>query len=183
MTGDPVKRTLARALGAYASRGAGLLVAVAFVGGCATAGAKSEPGGPPLEIPEPPPRSVSDLPTAPPTPTTVAAPEGPRRPRPAPKPAAAPEPAAESAPSPPLQLAPAAGGSLVTAESVRSLLAQTAKRLDQLLRATLSTGRQAQYDTARRFLDQAGTALTAGNVTFAHYLGEKADALARDLVP
>ena len=64
---------------------------------------------------------------------------------------------------------------------VRRGLRGTARILEDIDRTLLNATGRAQHDTARRFLNQASAALAAGTLTFAHYLNEKADTLARDL--
>ena len=72
-------------------------------------------------------------------------------------------------------------GENISRRTVRGSLASTASVLGGIERAALSPARRVQYDTARRFLDQATEAIAVDNVTFAHYLGQKADTLARSL--
>ena len=48
--------------------------------------------------------------------------------------------------------------------------------------ATMSGDARMQYETARRFVDQAEGALTARNYMFAAYLADKAEALAKGLI-
>ena len=69
----------------------------------------------------------------------------------------------------------------VDRRSVEALLEETAVRLGRVDRSELTSAARAQYDTARRFLEQAESALAAGSVIFAHYLGQKALTLIREL--
>ena len=69
----------------------------------------------------------------------------------------------------------------VDRRSVEALLEETAVRLGRVDRSELTSAARAQYDTALRFLEQAESALAAGSVVFAHYLGQKALTLIREL--
>lgn len=165
-----------------------------IVTGCATLGARDAPAAPPLEIPEPPPRVItragSDAvggvraPDVADPDEVAAAPERPGVGAVDAPAASTDEPGlvSPSSASPPLSLA-SSSAAATTPDAVRTVLMRMTDRLDGVDRRTLSSARRVQYDTARRFLDQATTALAAGNVTFAHYLGEKASTLVRDLVP
>jgi len=65
--------------------------------------------------------------------------------------------------------------------TVMSTLASTNALLDRLDRSDLDAAARAQFDTARRFLDQAEEALAADSLAFALSLGQKAQALAHGL--
>ena len=65
--------------------------------------------------------------------------------------------------------------------TVISTLASTSALLDRLDRSDLDAAARAQFDTARRFLDQAEEALAADSLVFALSLGQKAQALAQGL--
>lgn len=69
----------------------------------------------------------------------------------------------------------------VDRRGVEATLESTVAQLRQVDRASLDAAARAQYDTARRFLEQAESALAAGSVVFAHYLGQKALTLAQGL--
>ena len=154
----------------------------------------------PLEIPEPPPRVAID-----PVPAVVAeAPSAPERPAP-PVPAARPPssgpstPAAATAPppqppttpvtvaepprtTPPPELRPAGGaGRTPTASQVRDSVVRTKQKLDQIDRRRLNTGKQNDYDSARRFLSQAEAAVKENNLLLAESSVEKAETLADGL--
>ena len=193
---------------APAHRGArlcGLALLSAALSGCAVFGAGRDDGVPTLEVPEAPPRVVAEFPD------DLAAPDGPAASDvPPPHEAttdvdvavdiaseASPDPEpereldgvadADRAPdttgdqeAPPLQLKSDPDDD-VDAAIVRRGLRNTAQILDDIDQSSLSAPGRAQRDTARRFLDQATAALQAGNITFAHYLTEKAEALARNL--
>jgi len=160
--------------------------------------------GPVLRIPEAPPRVVSDLP--PPTPSE---PEADPTEQVAPaataedtEPAEAPPVADQSGQSPGPN-ADATNADPSTDEEAtdtrvrreltsapdqevdRNTAVATLAAADALLsrvdRSALDSAGRAQYDTARRFLDQADSALAAGSVIFAHFLGQKAQTLAEGL--
>jgi hypothetical protein len=64
---------------------------------------------------------------------------------------------------------------------VRDVLGRASRGLEAVNRAQLSSDARAQFDTARRFIDQATDALKARNYMFAGYLADKAETLARGL--
>jgi outer membrane biosynthesis protein TonB len=173
-----------------------VLVALA-AGGCVTAQAKGEPGGPALEAPVPPPHTIIPVeiveepatPPAPPSPTPVIVRPMSRRPAAKPDkpvekpvektdPAAVPVQPAAPPPTPPLQTT----SNVTEAEkAIRTRMAQAARDLERTDYRTLSTERRAQYDTAKRFLQQADDALKVKNVVFAEQLADKAATLAAAL--
>ncbi len=171
-----------------------------FGTGCAKVQARTEPEMPVLTPPPPPPRLVEiyaddvvaaadSVPpetalatpprTSPRPPATradtTAKPEPPRTEleRPAPAPAAAP---------PALTLKPAPGGETKTNASIRDLLGRAAKDLNRVNYTALNADGRAQYETARRFMQQAEDALKGGNVAFASKLADKAATMAAVLV-
>jgi hypothetical protein len=170
--------------------------------GCATLGAGSPSGLPPLDTPEPPPRAVTPLPSEPadtgPTPVIVpAAPSPARVPRPAPSKPASDKPdvpampgsvpAAESSARPSAEDA-ARGASLQTTthpdeaeRRVRELMTRASRDLGQVDPRRLSVGERTQYDAALRFVAQAEEALKARNLRFAEQLADKAAELAAGL--
>lgn len=172
------------------------------VSGCAVFGAGPEVVAPALEVPEAPPREVVEFPAAVVAPTEVPAFGEPledeavveeeraaeMQPERETDPAGETEVIADAAPDldsggagpPLLELTPDPEED-VDAAVVRRGLRGTAQLLDDIDLTSLSAAGRAQRDTARRFLNQATTALRAGNITFAHYLNEKAETLARDL--
>ena len=104
----------------------------------------------------------------------------------APSPAAqvpAAAPAAEPArPNPPPELRPAGpAGRTPTAAQVRERIARTRQKLDQINRGRLNTGKRTDYDSARRFLSQAETAVNENNLLLAESSVEKAETLADGL--
>jgi hypothetical protein len=176
---------------------AAVLIAVA---GCAKPKPAVMAVPPALEVPVVPPRVVAALPEEqPPEEETPAQPEKPRAPRPArprPRPASPPaetvpakpdapqEPAPEAAkpadPSPVLRT-PQTADEPEAARRVRAALGRATDQLARVNVGALGADARAQYETARRFVDQAEGALRARNYIFASYLADKAETLARGL--
>jgi hypothetical protein len=69
-----------------------------------------------------------------------------------------------------------------TEASIRELLARARRDLQQVNYAALDADGRAQYDTARRFMDQAEEALKGGNLAFAGKLADKAATMGAVLV-
>ena len=191
------------AVGRWSSLVAMVSLATA-TGGCVVFGARAEHAAAPLDVPEAPPRVVSEFPSE------VAAPdaEAARTPSEAPgaedestRPDGGPSrPEARVAPVPeraetepvavgetpveteraPLQLSPRPEPEFDVGD-VRGGLARTASLLSSVDRVTLDSAGRVRYDTAGRFLDQAAAALRADSVMFAHYLIQKAEVLALSL--
>lgn len=152
----------------------------------------------PLEIPEPPPRVAMDpVPavaeaappeapetTVPPTPA-AAAPPSPRVPAASAPPPPVNAPVAqtpEPARTPPPELrAGGPVGKTLTAAQVRERLVRTKQKLDSIDRRRLSTGKKTDYDSARRFLDQANEAVKLNNLLLAESSVDKAETLADGL--
>jgi hypothetical protein len=169
------------------------------MGACAKAQAKAAVEGPPLEVPQAPPRdipptdeplaagpAVPEIPPAP-APTTPPPPRpAPRRtteaePRePAPPPAAA---VPAPAPEPPRALRSAPSAQDAAAErAVRDTLARAARDLNRVDYGKLSSGGRAQYEQSKRFSQQAEQALKDRNFVFASTLADKAATLATELL-
>jgi hypothetical protein len=177
---------------------------------CAKLHARTEPISPPLEIPSPPPREITATEAAPLTATATvppataaadppaAAPQPPadlasRRPARATPPTAVPAPRAEKPegapaparpaqsgpPSPTLQTTPNVGEA---EQKVRATIAQASRDLGRIETRALNAEAKAQFDIARRFVQQAGEALTAQNFVFAGQLADKAATIAALLV-
>ncbi|MGE3274150.1 MAG: hypothetical protein AB7O67_03490 [Vicinamibacterales bacterium] len=179
------------------------LLFVAMIGGaalgagCATTQARTEVAMPELSPPPPPPRVVADYdqpapaePMASPaeaaTPVTPQPAGQPRREAPPARTEPAP---ASSTPTPPrpattpsLTLTPAPGTEAQTAASIRALVARADRDLGRVNYAGLDADRRTQYDTARRFVQQAEAALKEGNLVFAGKLADKAVTMAAVLV-
>lgn len=170
----------------------------------ATACARPQPAvtpdsPPPLEVPVVPPRVLAPLPEPAPPPAEQEAEPRPARPaRPASRPETdrpakpettpetpvetPPEPAAKPPEAPPAVLqTPQTVDDGEAARRVREVLGRAERDLGRVNRAGLGPDARAQFDTARRFIDQAEGALKARNYVFATYLADKAETLARGL--
>lgn len=178
------------------------LVATLAVAACARPRPQVAQAPPPLEIPVVPPRALAPLPEEPveddPVPAGDPAPRRAPRPRPRPRPAPPADPAKEApkpeaadvpAPDPPKPAEPAkvlrtpdTADDSEAAMRVRQALGRATGQLRRVNVGGLGTDARAQYDTARRFIDQAEGALRARNYMFATYLADKAETLARGLV-
>ena len=174
----------------------GGLAAAVLTTGCATARASAPAPLPILTPPDAPPRVVAEyLPDPPlpaePVPAEAVAPVV-RPTRPARREPARTDPAAEpqgpaNAPAPTTTPPPSltmqnAGANARADQSVRTLLGQAARDLERVVYQTLDADGRAQYDTARRFMQQADEALRARNVVFAGKLADKAATMASVLV-
>jgi hypothetical protein len=174
-----------------------LLLLVLTVPGCMRARAKTLPAGPPLDVPAPPPRIVLPLEAAaeaPPVQPPVPSPEEPRRtqaparPRPAPTPPAEPPRVAEEPPRPApppttaLQTTPAAEQGEVE-RVIRATMTRATADLNRIDYRALNKDARTQYDTAKRFIQQAEDAIRMKNLPFAKNLADKAAVLATQLSP
>jgi outer membrane biosynthesis protein TonB len=168
-----------------------LLIAALFacgLGSCTHPQVRTAPDRVPLDVPPPPARVIT--PPQPEEPPEAAAPppEAPtskpaRATRPAPsrtEPPAAAAPAAPSPATPTLQTAPPASQAEMV-RTIRDLLVRANRDLKSIARGSLSADGRTQYDTARRFADQAEQALKEMNLVFALTLADKAATLARSL--
>jgi hypothetical protein len=179
-----------------------LLLAVAMCGavaGCAKTKAATVADGPPLAMTAPPPRVLA--PAEPPLAATPAVAEVPAAPAPRTPP---PPPIRRPAPSQPAEAenrtsepAPVAAAPVVepgrelraapsTADAaaerqVRELLGRAARSLGRVDYRRLSAEGRSQYDQAKRFSDQAESALKDRNFPFAATLADKAATLASSL--
>ena len=160
---------------------------------CASAQARSEPGGPALAPPVPPPHAIVPVeiveePAAPPAVSSPApAPVGrsprrslpkPERPPEKPDPAAVPAQPVAPAPPPPLQIT---ANVKEVSETIRKRMDTASGVLDRIDYPGLSAERKAQFDSARRFIEQADEALKVMNLVFAEQLADKAATLAAAL--
>jgi hypothetical protein len=172
-----------------------IVLLTASLGACAAkAQVRSEAPMPVLDPPPPPPRVIAAVepepepimatptvePTAPVRPPT-------RAPRPEQKsePVATPDPVeavARPAPPPSLTLTPTPGSETQTANAIRDLLGRATRDLSRVNVATLNNDGRAQYETARRFIQQADEALKSRNIVFAGKLADKAVTMAAVLV-
>ena len=92
------------------------------------------------------------------------------------------KPHARPAPAPSLTLTPAPGSEAQTVAAIRDLLGRAARDLSRVNAGALNADGRAQFDTARRFLQQAEEALKARNIVFAGKLADKAATMAAVLV-
>jgi hypothetical protein len=165
--------------------------------GCAHPQAKTTPDAP-LDMPAPPPRDVgpNEVADEPPPVSLVAEParNAPARPRPAPReqprpeppkpdppPPEVPKPAEEPAKPPTtLQTAPA---TVETEQerAIRATLTRATSVLNRVDYRALSADARTQYDTAKRFIQQAEGAMRTKNFLFAKSLADKAAVLAAQL--
>jgi outer membrane biosynthesis protein TonB len=184
---------------------AAALISVALLAllmsGCTHAQAKSTPDAPPLQMPAPPPREIIPVETAveepvPPPPVDEPAPRPAARPRPTPPRAEPPkpepppvEPAKPVVEEPPKAPSPAGttlqttptGEEVEMERSIRATLSRASADLGHVDYRVLNTDARSQYDTARRFVQQAEEAIRAKNLVFAKNLADKAAALAAQL--
>jgi hypothetical protein len=177
----------------------------AALSGCVHAKAKAMTDAPALDVPVPPARVVETIETEAPPPATL--PEEPRRnpvrPRPTPPAASAGQPARPAAPAsdmpvapdtppvvaeepkpatpaPTLQTTPAAQEGEVE-RGIRATLSRAAASLNRIDYRALNAEARTQYDTAKRFIQQAEDAMKAKNLMFAKSLADKAATLAAQL--
>jgi hypothetical protein len=178
-------------------RGIAIVLLTASLSACAAkAQVRSEVPLPLLDPPPPPPRVVASYEPEPePIPVTPAVePAAPVRPaaRPPraeqkPEPAVTtPEPAETvarpGAPGASLTLSPAPGTESQTVAAIRDLLTRASRDLARVNAASLNSDGRAQYDSARRFIQQAEDALRTRNIVFAGKLADKAATMASVLV-
>lgn len=167
-------------------------------GACAKAQAKNAPEGPPLHVPDPPPRvivaaeeplaSAPAVPEAPPatapvTPTPARPPARrtteaePREPVPPPTvPVPPPQPEQRA-----LRSAPSAQDAAAE-RAVRDTMSRAARDLNRVDYGKLSVEGRAQYEQSKRFSQQAEEALKDRNFVFASTLADKAATLAAELL-
>ena len=172
-----------------------LLVAIAAAPGCARARASAEPGGPPLNMPAPPPRvivplqvevdepveelpAVAQEPARPPARPRPAPPEVPARPTEAPK--VADEAPRQTTPPTVLQTTPAAQQGEAE-RAIRATMVRASADLNRIDYRALNADARTQYDTAKRFIEQAEDAIRMKNLPFAKNLADKAGVLATQL--
>ena len=176
-----------------------VVLLVGLTTGCARARAKTLPTLTPLEMPAPPPRIVlpmqAEVEPQEPSPVTEEprrAQPAPPRPRPAapaaatstePPPPTVPastQPSAPPAPSTVLQTTPASEEGEV-ARAIRATMTRAMSELNRIDYRVLNTDARSQYDTAKRFVQQAEDAIRMKNLPFAKNLADKAAALAAQL--
>lgn len=163
-----------------------LCVLAFLASGCGRLHAKAAAEPPSLDVPAPPARTVE--------PVEAKAPPGPEEPaRPAARPAPPAAVTARPVPAEPPKAAdepPRTPTTLQTTPSnvegeiervVRATLARASSDLSRVDYRRLNAGARTQYDTAKRFIQQAGEAIQAKNLVFAKNLADKAAALAAQL--
>ena len=183
-----------------------MALAGAAATGCVHASAKAATDSPPLETPAPPPRVIETAEVAPPAlvplieeptrqpvrpaprpaarpPATAGRPESPDA-RPETSPPAEPPRVAEEPPrpSPPpiLQTTPP-GAEGDVERAIRGIIARASDDLARVNYRVLNADARTQYDTAKRFIEQAREALRQRNLVFARNLADKALGLAAQL--
>jgi outer membrane biosynthesis protein TonB len=178
------------------------ILASALASGCVRAHAKTGPDAPPLDMPAPPPRDVGPNETEAPQPGPLVAepardtplrqrptpreqpraePPKPEPPKPEPPPTELPKPVEEPARPPTiLQTAPTTVEGEVE-RAIRATLAHATTDLNRIDYRALSADARTQYDTAKRFTQQADDAMRSKNLVFAKNLADKAAALAAQL--
>jgi outer membrane biosynthesis protein TonB len=175
-----------------------LLLGLATVSSaCSTTQARTVVDRPALEVPPVPPRVIERAPAPPeapePVPELPPPPANPRprapqrdatKPEPKPEtPPAEPQPATPTPPQP--TLPPLRTGSSPDGAEATRMITEIRNRAQKLLDATdyqkLTREQQAQYDNAKRFIDEADEALKAKNFELARGVAEKAEKLAREL--
>jgi hypothetical protein len=182
-----------------------LVQAALFAGACAKARAAAAPDGPPLEMPDAPPRVLA--PVDPPPPVVVTVPETPpvveqrpparpparrangnpseadARPEPPPPAPVAAQPPPGPVPTETRELRAAPSSSAVDAErGVRELLTRATRDLNRVDYGKLSADGRTQYEQSKRFSQQAEQALRDRNFVFATTLADKAATLATELL-
>jgi hypothetical protein len=172
-----------------------LVLLTASLGACAAkAQVRSEVELPLLDPPPPPPRVVAEYPEPEPlavTPSVEAVPavktparpaRAEQRPEPIPSPQEPVEAAARPQSAPSLTLTPTPGSEAQTVSAIRNLMGRAARDLSRVNANALNADGRSQFETARRFLQQAEEALKIPNVVFAGRLADKAATMAAILV-
>ena len=172
-----------------------LVLLTATLGACAVkAQVRSEVELPLLEPPPPPPRVVVAYAEPEPLPVTPAVeavppakpPVRPARAEQRPDPIASPpepvEAAARPSPAASLTLTPTPGSEAQTVTAIRDLMVRAARDLSRVNANALNADGRSQFETARRFLQQAEEALQTRNIVFAGRLADKAATMAAILV-
>jgi hypothetical protein len=170
--------------------------------GCFHASAKTVGDAPPLEMPSPPPRVVEVVeatplpqpfplveepahqPVRPPPRAEAPPPPRPEPPRPEP-PAAVVEPpkvADDAKPPKTLQMT-RAGAERDVERAIRGAIARATADLKRVNTHALNADARTQYETAKRFIEQAEDALKKRNLVVAQGLADKAQSLAVQLAP
>jgi hypothetical protein len=176
-----------------------LFLALIFPGCMRARATTALPGGPPLDMPAPPPRIVLPLEIeaeaeaapaqpapSPDEPRRAATPPRPRPSAPADTQRAAEEPPRPAPATPPatatttLQTTPAAEQGEVE-RAIRATMTRASGALNRIDYRALNANARTQYDTAKRFVEQAEDAIRMKNLPFAKNLADKAAVLAAQL--
>jgi len=172
-----------------------LVLLTAILGACAVkAQVRTEVELPLLEPPPPPPRLVADYAEPEPLPVTPAVeaatpakpPARPARAEQRPEPIVSPpepvEAVARPSPAPSLTLTPTPGSEAQTVTAIQDMMSRAARDLSRVNANALNADGRSQFETARRFLQQAEEALKTRNIVFAGRLADKAATMAAILV-
>jgi hypothetical protein len=177
-------------------RALALVLLTAALGGCAAkAQVRTEVEVPLLQPPPAPPRVVVEyvepepLPVTPAVEAAAPAKPAPRPPRPDQRPEPVPtqpeqpvEAVTRPMPPPSLTLTPSPGTEAQTVTAIRELMGRAARDLSRVNAGALNNDGRSQFETARRFLQQADEALKVRNIVFAGRLADKAATMAAILV-
>jgi hypothetical protein len=180
----------------YIAAVAAIVTLPVWTGACARLHART--AGPALETPVPPPRVIpkasppiesQPIVASPPVgevqpaaPTTINPPDT-APPPPVPQPTVAPPPVATERPAQPAAAEPpptlqTSANPTAAENHTRTVLQAATRDLDRIDVRTLSADAKAQYDIARRYVEQAGDALNEKKFEFAQQLADKAATLA-----
>jgi hypothetical protein len=177
-----------------------IVVLAAMAAGCTHAQAKATLEMPPLEMPAPPPRDVQPIeveapqplplvpepahnPPARLRPAPAARPEAPKPEPPKTEPAPAEPPKAAEEPQKPLttlQTTPAAA-EIEVERVIRASIQRANTDLNRIDYRALNTDARTQYDSAKRFVQQADEAIRTKNLVLAKFVAEKAATIAAQL--
>lgn len=168
-----------------------LSFAVAALSACATTQARTAVAAEPLMVPPVPARvlvpeieevapvSLGEPASTPAKPVPTRDPKASEKPETKPEETPAPPPPrAEEAPR---VRTPQTANDEQAERQVRAIMARAQATLNNVDYRALSQAARQQYDTAKRFINQANSALTIRNYVFARNLADKADTLARQL--
>jgi hypothetical protein len=176
----------------------------AMTAGCFHASAKTVGASPPLEMPPPPARVVETVEAPPPppplplveeparqpvrppparlpAPRVVEAPPPPKPEPPKVEPPADPPKVADDAPKPPTLQTTPPGTDGDVERRIREVISRANASLKRVNVRALNAEARTQFDTAKRFIEQAEAALKKRNLEFAAKLADKAKDLAAQL--
>jgi hypothetical protein len=133
------------------------------------------------EEPAPLPAATTEVAENAPAARPAPKPPAPKPPEPAKPEVVRTEPERPPAPPPALTLVPP-GNRSATEASIRDLLGRASRDLNRVNYGALNQDGKAQYDTTKRFIEQAEAALRGGNLVFAGKFADKAATMAAVLV-